>query len=367
MWNFIKPVKLIRYLLVWRVNSSLVRLPRCLSTELSLVLGTIIANRLPTHQAHLWRKALAPWDEYGGISVIGKKKPRTVPEVSWPIEAVLFVYPGKLTYGQGELILWELKLMGESADHGLFLEVILPALEEVGSVSDPQWRRRNSLWGRFDIHAVYAARGSHWEPVVSDGRLDLHYRATPVQWAEGLPFDLRPERTFDHLIWLTPFDLGRDASASGRQHPSTRLRRTQTSASSAEPSSRRAAQSSRSERRNKKIIAPHQVPNLQVILESLLARMSLLLPGKHHTPDDVWDILSAEERTSLQAVMEQASRIPIHRDTGLQPAPKQWPGRWIGTQIFPSIPPSIIPYLDLASVLHIGKQTHFGCGTFVIS
>ena len=343
MWPFIKPIKLIRYLLVWRINSSLVQLPRWLPTELSLGLGTLIANRLPTRQARPWRKALAAWDECGGISLIGRKKPSKLPEVSWPIETVLFAYPGKMTYGQGELILWELKLMGESADHGLFLEVILPALEEAGRVSDPQWQRKHGFWGRFDIHAVYVARGRQWEPVVSDGRLDLDYRATPVQWAEGLTFDLEPERIFDRLTWLTPFDLASDAVASGEQHPSTRSRQ-----------------------RSKKKIAPHQVPTLQSILESLIARMSLLLPGKRHTPDDVWDALSAEEQSSLQAVMEQASLVPI-RSTRLEPAPKRWPGCWIGTQTFASIPHSIIPYLDLASILHVGKQTHFGCGTFMIS
>jgi len=335
MWPFIKPVKLIRYLLVWRVNSSLVRLPRCLSTELSLGLGIMIANRLPTRQARPWRKALASWDEYGGISLIGKKKPRTLPEASWPIETVLFAYPGKQIYGQGELILWELKLMGESADHGLFIEVILPALEEAASVSDPQWQRKHGLWGRFDIHAVYVARGPQWEPIVSDGHLDLNYRATPVQWAEGLTFDLRSERIFDRLTWLTPFDLTGDTEASDR-------------------------------RRRRKKIAPHQVPTLHSILESLIIRMSLLLPGKHHTPDDVWDVLSAEEQSSLRAVREQVSSIPMGY-TDLKPAPKRWPGRWIGTQTFASIPHPIIPYLELASILHIGKQTHFGCGTFMIS
>ncbi|HID63909.1 MAG TPA: CRISPR system precrRNA processing endoribonuclease RAMP protein Cas6 [Anaerolineae bacterium] len=344
MWPFIKPIKLIRYLLVWRVNSPLVRLPRWLSTELSLGLGTMIANRLPTRQARPWRKALAARDEYGGISLIGRKKPWTLPEMPWPIETVLFVYPGKQTYGQGELILWELKLMGESADHGLFLEVILPALEEAGSVSDPQWQRKHGLWGRFDIHAVYVARGRRWEPVVSDGRLDLNYRATPVQWAEGLTFDLRSECIFDRLTWLTPFDLANDdASARGGQYPSTH-----------------------SGQRGKKKIAPHQVPTLQSILESLIARMSQLLPGKHHTPDDVWDALSSEEQSSFRAVMEQASLVPV-RHIHLEPAPKHWPGRWIGTQTFASIPHPIIPYLDLASILHIGKQTHFGCGTFVVS
>ena len=335
MWAFIKPVRLIRYLIVWRVNGSLVRLPRCLSAELSLFLGTTIANRLPTQQARPWRKALAPWDEYGGLSLIGKKKPRRIPEISWPVEAALFVYPGKLTYGQGELILWELKLLGESADHGFFLEVILPAMEEAGSVADPRWRRQNVLWGRFDVHGVYAARGPRWEPVVSEGRLDLNCRPTPVQWAEGLTFESQSERIFDRLTWLTPFDLGDDARSGGRRH-------------------------------RKKDIASRQVPTLQRILKSLIARMSLLLPGRHHAPDDILEALSAKERESLQAIVEQASHIPIHH-ASYRPAPQRWPGRWIGMQTFPSIPHPIIPYLELASILHIGKQTHFGCGTFTIS
>jgi hypothetical protein len=333
MWPFIKPIKVIRYLLVLRVNSSLVHLPRCLSTELSLVLGTMIANRLPTREARPWRKALAPWDEHGGISLVGKKKPRTLPEASWPIEAVLFVYPGKRTYGQGESILWELKLMGESADHGLFLEVVLPALEEAATVSDQQLQRKNGLWGRFDIQAIYATRGAQWEPVVSAGRLDLNYHVTPVQWAEGLTFESRSERVLDRLTWITPFDFS-DANQTGR--------------------------------RRRKRIPLHQVPTLQSMLESLIARMSLLLPGKYNTPDDVWAILSAEEQAALRAVMEQASHIPIHHKS-LKSAPKSWPGRWIGTQTFASIPHPIIPYLELASILHIGRQTHFGCGTFAIS
>jgi hypothetical protein len=335
MWPFTKPIKLIRYLIVWRINGSLVQLPRYLSTELSLFLGTVIADRLPTRQARPWRKALAPWDELGGLALIGQKKLHAIPEVSWPIETVLFVYPGKLTYGQGELILWELELVGESADHGLFLEVILPAMEEAGSVSDPRWKRQNVLWGRFDVHAVYAARGCRWEPVVNDGRLNLQYRATPVQWAEGLTFEPQPGRIFDHLTWLTPFDLDGGASAGDK-------------------------------RRSRKKISPHQVPTLQSILEALAARMSQLLPGKHHTPDEVLSVLSEEERASFHAATEHAARIPVRRAT-LEPTPKYGPGRWLGSQDFPVIPHPIIPYLELASILHIGRQTHLGCGTFRIS
>jgi len=348
MWPFIKPISLIRYLFVCRVNGSLVRLPGALSPELSRILGTMIANRLPTQQARYWRKTLAPWDQVE-TSARGKKKMKTVPEASWPVESVLFAYPGKMTYGRGELILWELKLMGEGADHGFFLEVILPAVEEASSTSDPQWRQQNNLWGRFDIHSVYVARGSHWEPVVNAGRLDLSYKATPVQWAEGLSFEDRhplheggqaneylrkdgTKRIFDRLTWITPFDLGKEAKA-GRSH-------------------------------RKKRAVP--APTLRDFLDALVFRMSELLPGKHNTADDVWNDLDEKERTFLRRTMEQGARVPI-RSQNLRKAPKKWRGYWIGSQTFASIPHSFLPYLELASILHIGRLTHFGCGTFVIT
>jgi hypothetical protein len=329
-------ISLIRYLLMWRVNGSLVWLPRFLSVELSQVLGAIITKRLPTNEAQDWRKALASTDE----GTTGRKgdttSPRAyLPGAPWPIEAVLFVYPGKRTYGKGELILWELKLIGESADHGFFLEVILPAMEEAGYTSDPQWNRPNKLWGRFDIHSVYVARGPSWEPLVSDGRLDLRYRASPIQWTEGLTFGSGLERKFTsptRLTWLTPFDL------RGNRQRGTKKRGTRHAASV-------------------------QVPTLRHILEALLSRINSLIPGLHNAPDDAWDILCTEEQPLSPDIIEQAGHVPIlHKN--LKRAPKGGPGRWIGTQIFSHVPSSIIPYLELASILHIGRQTHFGCGTF---
>ena len=337
MWPFIKPISLIRYLFVWRVNSSLVRLPSTLSPELSQTLGTIIANRLPTQQARYWHKALAPLDQVGDAAQ-GERKRQVIPEASWPVESVLFAYPGKRTCGQGELILWELELMGENADHSFFLEVILPAVEEASSTSDPQWHRQSSLWGRFDIHSVYVACGQHWEPVVQAGRLDLNYRATPVQWAEGLSpaghlrsWTEGTKRIFDRLTWITPFDLSQE---------------------SVDPS------------RGQEKIVP--IPTLRDLLEALVSRMGALFPGKYSTADDVWHSLDEKERDSLQGAMEQGARIPV-RSQDLRKAPGNWHGCWIGSQTFASIPRSFLPYLELASILHIGRQTHFGCGTFAIT
>jgi hypothetical protein len=347
MWAFIKPINLIRYLIFWRINRTLVRLPRCTPAELSLVLGTIIANRLPTREASPWRKALAPWDDYQGKGLNlprdatpgnDRSKLTTIPEAAWPIEAVLFVYPGKMSYGQDEVIVWELKLLGDRADHGFFLEFILPAMEEAGSTSNPQWHHQHSPWGRFDIDAVYAARGAHWEPLVQRGQLDLRYQPTPTQWAEGLTFGLTAKRVFRRLTWLTPFDLGETlGSINGSGRPA-----------------------------HKKQIPPPEVPTLQSIIEALLARMARLLPGKYNTPGDVWNILSPEDQAALFEAVGRADDTRL-RGHELISASKYWPGRWIGQQTFSAIPPLLIPYLELASILHVGKQTHFGCGTFIIT
>lgn len=358
MWNFISPVNLIRYLIAWRVNSSLVQLPRCLPAALSQVMGTLIANRLSTQQARQWRKALEAWDSpaaavppekppkkptLGSPPVQGPESGGPYPsqrplDVAWPVEVVLFAHPGKRTYGRGEAILWELKLVGDSADHGLFLELILPAIEEAASTSDPRWHRPNGLWGRFDIQSVYAARGARWEPVVREGRLDLNYRASSIQWAEGLTFGQDPNRRFHRLIWITPFDLRKPPDLPGNA-PRSRPART---------------------------IPPSREEIFPGILDALMDRMTLFLPGKNRTAKDAWALLSTDEQATLQLALQQAKPHPLQGQP-LKPAPKGWPEGWIGTQTFATIPDSLLPYLELASILHIGKQTHFGCGTFTLT
>jgi len=250
---------------------------------------------------------------------MGKK----VPQASWPVDAAIFAYPGKRTYGQGELIFWELKLFGKSADHGLFLEVILPAMEEASYTSDTRWNRANRLWGRFDIDSVYVARGSRWEPLVTNGRLDLRRRVSPVQWAEGLNSEPVSEDKFStatRLTWITPFDLEDTLEKGGK----------------------------------KKGKSPIKAPDLRHILEALIARLDLLIPG---LSDDPGEALNAIEQADSVSILHKSLKV----------TPKGCPGRYIGTQIFSCIPFPVIPYLELASILHIGKQIHFGCGTFVLS
>ncbi len=331
MCSFIKPVNLIRYLVVWRVTSSLAVLPVCWGSVLSRVLGTIIADRLPTREAAAWHKAMEAWSD-------GGKAPPA--EAQWPIQAVLFPYPGKRHYGFDEVILWELKLMGPCADHGLFLELILPAMEEAASTTDSRWHRNNWVWGNFAIQAVYAAKGTRWEPVVTDGKLDLDYRATPAQWAEELDFGRETWRRYHHLAWLTPFDLGRNPTVEGDSY--------NLDAESDIPAS--------------------AVPTLDTIVEALMARMTLFLPDKRPTVEDVWALMEDGEQEMLKRTLRRARRASRHQDVALESARKRCAGRWKGEQHFhPPIPKPLLPYLDLASILHVGQATHFGCGTFDLS
>jgi hypothetical protein len=105
---------------------------------------------------------------------------------------------------------------------------------------------------------------------------------------------------------------------------------------------------------------------LHVILDALITRASRLIPGRHKSREGVTTILNADERASLQRALEESARLQLLRKN-LQPAPANWPGAWSGKQTYAPIPATLIPFLELASILHIGKHTHFGCGTFRLS
>ncbi len=332
MWPFIEPLRLIRYLFVCRINRSLIKTTDPLTTELPWALGYIIANRLPSAEAKPWREALDTLEAYQKESAKGKKAHPPTPAITWPLEAVCRPYPHKFSYGPGEYFLWELKLLGSSADHNLFLELILPAVEALSCTSDRPMYHQNGLWGRFDIYAVYAARGLHWEPVVEKGRLDLNYRPSSNQWADGLDFGLIDKQPLDTIMWTTAFQFEEPAS-----YPQ--------------------------EKGRKNHVAIDDVPTLTDILEALLARVVQILPEAGQTPAGVWGICGPEEETRFEECMALAKRIrrEYYR---LHPAPKHIPGMWRGLLRFNPLPLLVIPYLELASILHIGHHTHFGCGTF---
>jgi len=352
MSPIIESLNLIRYLVVWRITHALVQTPDDLASALSTVLGALIAERLPSAEAREWQRTRAAWDK--AYDAAGDAAPEdafaltAIPAAPWPLDVTLRPYPTGTTYGEGEKLVWELKLYGASADHGLFLEYLLPAFEAAALTTDARWKTSNSLWGHFDIQAVYAARGLKWEPVVMDGKLHLAYRATATQWVEGLPFDA-PGKQFRRLTWLTPFDFAAPAAA-------LYLRRQQQK------------QERRQRRRQKQNNIPEgDIPTLEGIIQALMARAATLLPGKHATPEDVWALLPHETQAPVWDAFNALQQAGQHRRHHLLPAPKDHWGRWSGWQTFATpIPEILIPYLELASILHVGNYTHFGCGTFML-
>ncbi len=356
MWSLSKPIEVIRYLIVWRVNSSLVRTAQDFSADISRILGTVIADRLPTSKAADWHKNLQLWDDYVQAqkkqhrSKRGRRRRRRrdpeepvvdqlrpIPDAPWPVESVILPYTTKRSNGKGDPIIWELKLFGEHAEHNFFLEFILPAIEEAGMTTSLDNDTAHSLWGHFDIDSVYVAQGQHWEPFIQAGQLDLNERPDPYQWAEGLTFDLDEIGRPDTLVWLTPFEWGKREVTSSRK------------------------------RRGKKKSSSHTLPTVNDLIAALIERISRLysLTGKTAIrPDEVWEMLHPEERVQVQETLDWLSVEAAEEKQTLQSVPKNWSGAWVGVQPFPEIPPKLLPYLELASILHIGKQTHFGYGTF---
>ncbi len=338
MFTFLDQISFIRYLIVWRVNSSLAFLPRYLSIDISYVIGTTLAERLPSSQKTVWKKALQP------NKISGSKHQRasdiktaSLLNIHWPIDAVLFTYPGKRSYGRDELIFWELKLFGEAADHGVFLELILPAMEAASMTSDPQWNQRNRLWGHFDVLHVFAAKGNRWEPVVKDGRLDLRYRPTPFQWREQLSLTGPQNQRFKRLAWMSPFDLS---------DIMFRLNKFQISFEN-------------------RPLFHNNAPTLAMVMASLLYRLQELQNKRKKPMAEIGDFLSPAERDAFHQVLNIASPVAV-TESRIRSVPKKMPGKWFGVQRFYVIPPAVIPYLELASIFHIGSQTHFGCGTFML-
>ncbi|MCP4697577.1 MAG: hypothetical protein GY862_12115 [Gammaproteobacteria bacterium] len=332
-------IKLIRYLCVWRVNGSLVHLPNGLATELARVLAELIAARMPTQAASAWHKQLNAWREYQISLHNPQQKTLPIPETLWPLQAVFLPYPGKRSYGREELIFWELKLLGSSADHAFFLEAILPAMEEAGYTSDPRWKRHNSLWGRFDIDAVYIAKGPCWEPLAEAGRLNLHCRATPAQWTENHD-DTSQQTPRTRLRWITPVDLNRAKILKPQFSTDEEIQ----------------------EKNMENELGGE--PLLTDVLNALTARLTQVLSMRNHLALE--DFLNPEQQERLQTAFTLASGLLPQSHT-LISAPSKQPGSLIGTQNFMPIPPDLLPYLDLAAILHIGAHTQFGCGTFVLT
>jgi len=342
MWPFQDQIRMLRYLCCWRVNSSVAVLSNPFSVEISKVLSTIISTRLPTIEAVKWKKSLLKYDEFNKYINDLKNNSNVnsllIPEVSWPINSVILLYPIKMIYGNGELVLWELKLFGEDASHEFFIEVILPAMEEASTKTDASWVYRNSLWGNFDIDSIYIANNNSWQPLVTNGRLNLELEASSIQYSSNIINKYSDDIKFNFrkIVWLTPFDFTSVFSTTKKEV----------------------------QVKNEEESTIDATPTLYGILDAFLSRLNEVLEGKRTAIENVWSDLEEEEINNLHQHMLEMKSINV-TNSNIVPTYKRL-GRWIGSQTFSRIPYTVYPYLELASILHIGRQTHAGCGTFQI-
>ncbi len=324
---------ILRYLIVIKFKGTLANVPISFSGEFLSIVGNAVADRLPTVQARPWRKSLAEWNESGGFLGAHRNKDAEIPLHPWPIEAVAVKYQHKRSYGYDELVFLELKLIGNAADHGFFLEVLLPAMEEAGRTPIEEARHSNRLWGAYEISAVYIASGSKWRPIAEEGSIDLDYRPKPNQWIEDLKL-VRTDgsRMLDKITWLTPFDPY-PQEVDGEDVP---------------------------------VKLEKGLPRPDVIFDQLMIRLNSLTPGKGESLERLLDGFTEEEILLFEGARDVSRRIPVLR-TDARQTNHFGRRRMMGTQIFAtSIPGHIIPFLTLASILHIGRYTQYGFGTFII-
>jgi hypothetical protein len=345
MLTITEAINLIRYLVVLRPRQTLVKLDNCFVNELSEALGGAISTQSPTREAHEWQRTRQLWEarymhNEKAAALLAENPLLSIPPAPWPIEAIFFPYPVKQIYGQGEPILWELKLLGQAADHGFFLERILPAMEATAT-HPPEGMKSKSVafWGHYQIDAIYAARGARWEPFVQEGELDFDHYPTPVQWRDGLELGAQEDYTRPRqlLVWLTPFDLGPQPYAPPKHG------------------------------HHRKKIPRRHLPTVEDLIQALMRRVAHLLPDKYATPEDAWALLPEEEQKHVQEAIDGLRQRSTSQNYQIEAVPSGSFGRWIGKQRFAiPIPEVLLPYLELASILHVGHHTHFGCGTFIL-
>lgn len=315
----IEKIDLIRYLLVLKITGPQVKLLRRSIPEFSYVLGKIMAERMAKAKSKAWWKNLTTAKEWLFSSA---RETRDMPETFWPIQSAWLVYTQKTRLSRGESLFLELKLFSNAAEHHFFLETVLPGLEEAGRISNHESRMKSNLAGNFEIESIYTAKKLKWEPVVKQGRLDFRAQIDSRQWAEGM--DARPgkrNKPLTRLSWITPLDL--DAKNG----------------------------------------IPEQPPDMHQLIEKVLYRYKLLT-SKGYTSDErfVSDFTS-KETAQLQDCLEQAGNVEVRgfNQTFLKTTP---PYFWLGEQYFAPVPESLVPLLELASIIHIGRYTHYGYGTF---
>jgi hypothetical protein len=301
----------------------MVRLPLDFSAAISKTLGYAIADSIATRDARKWHKHL----DANKLNLFQRPTVEDpYPENPWPVNAVILPYTNKRNYCKGEIIYWELKLIGDSADHGFFLEAIVPAMEKLGYTEQNIHQSRISIWGHYDILSVWVANGKMWEPLIHESQLNLRYNPKPLQWNAQFTEEYYHKNMAKQirLIWSRPFEFDtQDVSQ----------------------------------------IKDRFIPEMQTIIESVIRRWGFFTSSTLRK--DFLDLLPSDLLTEVKKAWEIACNMRI-TSYNLKPALRDEPGLWSGELTYENIPVFLMPYLDIAAIFHVGKKTHYGCGTFVL-
>jgi hypothetical protein len=318
MYPFADNLSLMRYLLVLKIRTALVLVNPNFSIELSVGLSSIVSQRMFGAQASTWKKKLALFSSTPLQNTSGNSD-TSFPTSFWPVEVAFLACPAKIRYSREDLLLCELKLFGAVADHDFFLETILPALEQSSMESAPPIAWKSHLWGNFDLEAIFVGHADRWEAVVENGRLDFRVWPDATQWQKEAP-GAAPARRYKTLTWITPVCLPQA------------------------------------------VVAPQMVG----IIEALFMRISQLTGKSYHTFRQYLANLAPAEIQTIQRIVGVAEKARLQKQHEL-PLTVNVPNAWQGIQHYQRIPEALLPYLNLASILHVGNYTHFGCGTFYLT
>ncbi|GAB4495055.1 MAG: hypothetical protein OHK0052_01620 [Anaerolineales bacterium] len=307
MWSIQPEIPLLRYLIALRINNSWVRLPEsnALALEFSQGIGEQLLNLLPLHERRPWERILLPKNDPAFLAM---PQPD---EMRWHVDTIFHLYPHSKRHGFGDYLFMEVKLLGERASHEFFITYLLPAFEVLGSKR--QRSDRYVLWGHYDISHIWVAHGRTWQPIVEDSKLNLKLRPTTAQWAQNLPTRPTDLPTYSQIIWHTAYKFEQI-----------------------------------------------QIPMLNDLLNQLLERLVNLLPNVENI-NQLWQKLTVEEQTDLLFALRESEKIRLTHHKITRDRKTQICSGW---QQFETIPAALLPYLELAAILHLGKDTHYGLGTF---
>ena len=218
----------------------------------------------------------------------------------------------KKVYRAGETFAWEIKLLGRSAAHELFATRFMPALEMGGLLAGVgNWSELvDGHFGRFEIAQVSVDAGNAWQEIYNRKQW-FHQHVAPLYLDRMLPAMLN-HQAYSTITWITPFCLQ-------KKHENL----------------------------------------TQVTLADLLyfiwRRLCVLHQGN-------------VDKILLHNILQQADKTEmLHHDLLPIASYREHDTLYrIGRIAYSHIPDALLPLCLAGSLIHIGKSTRYGYGTYCL-